>query len=260
MARNVPDLALLLSVQAGFHASLPLTRRQDDPKQFLQPLDQDVKGKRIGWLGNLGGHLQTESGMLETCQSALGHFDSIGCQVEAVTPRFELEQLWRAWITLRGFTFSGAQASLYHSPEKRLLLKPEAIWEIENGLKLTAQKVYEAAKVRTAWYQELRRLFESYDFLVMPTTQVFPFPAEQHWPAEIAGIQMDTYHRWMQGVIMATSAGLPALSAPAGFGPSGLPAGIQIIGPAQSDFEVLKMAHAYDLASGYSKTRSPLLT
>ena len=260
MARNVPDLALLLSVQAGFHASVPLTRRQDNPEQFLQPLEQDMTGKRIGWLGNLGGHLQTEAGLLETCQSALQHFDSIGCKVEAITPRFDFEQLWRAWITLRGFTFSGAHASLYQSPEKRLLLKPEATWEIESGLKLTANEVYEAAKVRTAWYQTLSRLFETYDFLVMPTAQVFPFPAEQHWPAEIAGTKMDTYHRWMQGVIMATAAGLPALSAPAGFGPKGLPAGIQIIGPAQSDFEVLKMAHAYDLASGYSKTRSPLLT
>ena len=39
----------------------------------------------------------------------------------------------------------------------------------------------------------------------------------------------------------------------------GHPAGLQIIGPAQADFEVLQIGHAYDLASGYSKIRSPLL-
>ena len=260
MARTVTDLGLLLSVQAGFDPQVPLTRRQDDARKFSQPLDQNMSGKRIGWLGNLNGHLPTEPGMLETCQQALQHFAQVGCHVEEVIPQFDLDQLWRAWITLRGFMFTGANAALYQVPEKRALLKPEAIWEIENGLKLTALDVYEAARVRTAWYQTLRRLFETYDYLVMPTAQVFPFAAEQHWPAEIAGQKMDTYHRWMQGVIMATFAGLPALSAPAGFGPNGLPAGIQIIGPAQADLEVLKMAHAYDLASGYSKIRSPLLS
>ena len=260
MARTVTDLGLLLSVQAGFDPQVPLTRRQDDARKFSQPLDQNMSGKRIGWLGNLNGHLPTEPGMLETCQQALQHFAQVGCHVEEVIPQFDLDQLWRAWITLRGFMFTGANAALYQVPEKRALLKPEAIWEIENGLKLTALDVYEAARVRTAWYQTLRRLFETYDSLVMPTAQVFPFAAEQHWPAEIAGQKMDTYHRWMQGVIMATFAGLPALSAPAGFGPNGLPAGIQIIGPAQADLEVLKMAHAYDLASGYSKIRSPLLS
>ena len=260
MARTVTDLGLLLSVQAGFDPQVPLTRRQDDARKFSQPLDQNMSGKRIGWLGNLNGHLPTEPGMLETCQQALQHFAQVGCHVEEVIPQFDLDQLWRAWITLRGFMFTGANAALYQVPEKRALLKPEAIWEIENGLKLTALDVYEAARVRTAWYQTLRRLFETYEYLVMPTAQVFPFAAEQHWPAEIAGQKMDTYHRWMQGVIMATFAGLPALSAPAGFGPNGLPAGIQIIGPAQADLDVLKMAHAYDLASGYSKIRSPLLS
>ena len=54
-------------------------------------------------------------------------------------------------------------------------------------------------------------------------------------------------------------AGLPALAAPAGFGPGGLPAGLQIIGPAQSDAAVLQIGHAYDQASGYARQRSPLL-
>ena len=54
-------------------------------------------------------------------------------------------------------------------------------------------------------------------------------------------------------------AGLPALCAPAGFGPEGLPAGIQILGPVQADLDVLQIGFAYDQASGYSRVRSPLL-
>ena len=259
MARNVPDLAMLLAVQAGFDPRLPLTRRQDDPRLFNQPLEIDLRGKRIGWLGNLNGHLPMDPELLTVTTRALEHFKTLGCSVEDAHPNFDLEQLWNAWLTLRSFTFAGGNAQHYESPERRALLKPEAVWEIEQGLNLSGPAVFAATKVRTAWYQELRRLFETYDFLVMPTTQIFPFDAEQHWPKEVAGQKMDTYHRWMQSVIPATMAGLPALSMPAGFSTTGMPAGIQVIGPLQHDFEVLQLGHAYDLASQYSRVLSPLL-
>jgi len=260
MARNIPDLAMLLSVQAGFDSRLPMTRRQDDPRKFNLPLEAELKGKRIGWMGNLGGHLQMEEGMLDICEKSLEHFKTIGCKVEAIVPNFDFEQLFQAWLILRSFTFSGGHAQHYYSAERRPLLKPEAVWEIEQGLKLTGPEVFSAAKVRTAWYQELNRLLQQYDFLVMPTAQVFPFIAETHWPKEIAGKKMDTYHRWMEAVVPVAMAGLPTLSAPAGFNSQGLPVGIQIIGPQQADFSVLQMGHAYDLASQYSLIRSPLLS
>ena len=259
MARNVPDLALLLGVQAGFDPRLPLTRRQDDPRLFAQPLERDLRGVRVGWLGDLGGHLPMDPELLALTQRSLEHFKAIGCAVEAAEPRFDFEQLWRAWITLRSFTFSGGHAQHYHDSARRSQLKPEAIWEIERGLALTGPEIFEAAKVRTAWYQELVRLFQQFDFLIMPTTQVFPFEAQEHWPKELAGKRMDTYHRWMQSVVPVTMTGLPTLGAPAGFGAAGLPAGIQIIGPTQTDFSVLQLGHAYDLASQHSRVRSPLL-
>ena len=259
MARNIPDLAMLLSVQAGFDARLPLSRRQDDVKIFEQPLERELRGTRIGWLGDLGGHLPVEAGLLGITEAALEHFKTLGCTVEATVPNFDLEQLWNAWLTLRSFTFSGGNAHHYHSASSRALLKPEAIWEIERGLALSGPEVFAAAKVRTAWYQELRRLFEQFDFLVMPAAQVSPFIAEEHWPKQIAGKTMDTYHRWMQSVIPATMAGLPTLAAPAGFTSGGLPVGLQIIGQVQNDMSVLQLGHAYDLASGYSKIRSNLL-
>ena len=259
MARNIPDLAMLLSVQAGFDARLPLTRRSEGSQDWSWALERDFRGTRIGWLGDLGGHLPTEPGLLDTCRAALGHFKTIGCAVEEVTPAFDFEQMWRAWIDLRSFMVAGANAALYRSPARRALLKPEALWEIERGLALSAMAVYDAAKVRSAWYQTLRQLFETFDFLVLPATQVFPFDAELDWPHQIAGRGMDTYHRWMQAVVPASMAGLPALSAPAGFNAQGLPAGIQILGPAQADHALLQIGHAYDQASGYARVRSPLL-
>ena len=259
MARNIPDLALLLSVQAGFDARLPLTRRSEGPRDWGQGLGRDFRGARIGWLGDLGGHLPVEPGVLDTCRAALKAFTDIGCTVHEALPQFDLEQLWRAWLDLRSFSVAGANAALYDDPAKRAMLKPEAVWEMERGRALSAMELYAAARVRSAWYEALRRLFETHDFLVLPAAQVFPFDAGLDWPKTVGGRAMDTYHRWMQAVVPATMAGLPALAAPAGFGAQGLPAGLQIIGPVQADLAVLQIGHAYDQASGHARVASPLL-
>lgn len=258
MARNIPDLALLLSVQAGFDARLPLTRR-DQTIDFTAPLQRSFKGSRIGWLGDLGGHLAMEPELLALCEQTCKTFETLGCQVEPVLPAFDLERLWRAWLTLRSFNVAGSNAALYNDVAQRALLKPEAVWEIERGLALSGPEVFNAACDRSAWYQVLRVLFETYDYLILPATQVLPFDAALHWPAQVNGRNMDTYHRWMEVVVPATMAGLPALSVPAGFSVNGLPAGLQILGPTQADWSVLQIGHAYDQASRHGHTRSTLL-
>ncbi|SAL42856.1 amidase [Caballeronia peredens] len=259
IARTIPDLGLLLSVQAGFDARAPLSRRNDRPTEFANALERDMRGKRIGWLGDMNGRLPTDAGLMDTYESSLRHFETIGCIVEAAHVDFDLDRLWNAWLDLRSHTFAGTNAPLYRDDAKRKLLKPEAIWEVERGLKLSGEDVSRAVRDRSAWYQAVNALFARFDYLVMPSAQVFPFDTGLDWPHAIGGRAMDTYHRWMETVVPATMASLPALSVPAGFSADGLPAGLQIIGPAQGDLGVLRLGLAYDRASGFSKTRSPLL-
>jgi len=258
MARNATDLAMLLSVQAGFDARTPLSLGQD-AAQFTRPLKADMKGKRIGWLGDLNGYLPTEPGVMALCTQALEHFKTLGCTVEAVQPDFAPERLWQTWLTLRGFLVAGIAGGLYASESTRAQLKPEAVWEIEHGLKLSAADVWRASVDRSAWYQALNTLFQTFDFLVLPSAQVFPFDAKEHWPRSIAGRSMDTYHRWMEVVIGGTLAGVPVAGVPAGFNAAGLPMGLQILGPAQQDLAVLQMAYAWEQATGFTQRRSPLL-
>lgn len=136
-------------------------------------------------------------------------------------------------------------------------MKPEAIWEIEGGLKLSGADVWKASAQRSKWYEALRQLFQRYDYLVLPTAQVFPFDAKTHWAKEIAGRPMDTYHRWMEVVIGPTLAGLPTISVPAGFNAAGLPMGLQVIGKAQADLAVLQIAYAYEQATQWVQKRTP---
>ena len=81
MARTVPDLAMFLSVIAGYDARTPLSIRQD-PAEFAGPLVRDFKGTRIGWAGDFGGHIPFDPGVLELCASTLKVFESLGCIVE----------------------------------------------------------------------------------------------------------------------------------------------------------------------------------
>ncbi|OBR54661.1 amidase [Paraburkholderia tropica] len=255
MARNVPDLALLLSVQAGFDQRLPLTRTIP----AAPDLDADFNGKRIGWLGDFSGRVPVEAEVLKIGGSSLQHFRSIGCEVEDVDVSFDLESMYQAWTTLRSFTFGNTNRALYENAKTRALLKPEAIWEIERSKTISGDQLYQAAKVRSDWYRLMLKLFDQYDYLVGPVTQVMPFDLDIPWPSVINGVSMDIYHRWMEIVLPSTMAGLPSLAAPAGFSNSGLPSGIQIIGRPQADWNVLQLGHAYDQCSGISRTLSPLL-
>ena len=259
MGRNVPDLAMLLSVQAGYDKRAPLSL-SDNPEKFSHSLARDFKGVKIGWMGDFGGHLPFEGGVLDLCKTSLKYFDQVGCQVEEVLPKFDFNKLWDCWLKLRAFLISGKLNIFYGNPDMRSKLKPEAIWEIEQGHSLNPSQVYAASEVRTAWAMEMNRLFETYDYLAMPTAQVFPFAAEEHWPKSVGGKAMDTYHRWMEVIIGPTLAGLPAISLPAGFSPEGLPMGIQLIGKPGADFEVLQLANAWQEATPFINQKSKLLS
>jgi amidase len=258
MARNVPDLALLLSVMAGYDPRVPLSVAGEG-RRFLAPLEADLKGKRIGWLGDLGGWAPYEPGVLDVCRATFKTFESLGCTVEEAAPPMAPEPVWQAFQKIRQWQTGGNLSIYYGDPAKRALLKPEAIWEIEQGRKLSAFDINAASAVHTAWSNAVQRLFARYDYLLMPTAQVFPFDIPQHWPQQIAGQAMQTYHEWMKAICLITMAGCPALAVPAGFGANGLPMGLQIIAPVHHEMDCLKLAFAYDQATGWPARHPPPL-
>jgi len=256
MARTVEDLARLLLVQAGENPEVPFPRTVPD---ILTGLDRGVKGRRVGWLGDWGGAYAMEPGILEACETGLHVLADLGAVVEPLPPPFPAEKLWSAWVTLRAMLSAGGKRSLAEDPKKRAQTKPETIWEIEQGMGLSAQAVYEASVIRSRWHAHAARLFQRYDAVVLPTAQVWPFPADWRWPQAINGQPMDTYHRWMEVVVPASLIGLPALSVPLGFGADGLPSCMQIIGRSGDDAGVLSIGQAYHRATEWPQRRPPPL-
>ena len=248
MARTVLDLALLLDVQAGYDARAPLSLATEP--SFATRLGVSAAARaapvRIGWLADLGGHLATEPGILDVCQTALARLTTAGCAIEPMPLGFAPERLWDAWLTWRWWLVNGRLAPFMKKPENLALIKPEALWEHDQGAQLKASQVMAASVERTAFHQHVLQLFERCDFLALPSAQVWPFAVEERWPKEIAGRTMDTYHRWMEVVIIATFAGLPCISVPAGFNAGGLPMGLQLIGKPRGDLELLRLAKLYE--------------
>jgi amidase len=259
MGRTVQDAARLLSTMAGFDSRVPLSLETANAS-YADDLAMDTAGLRIAWLGDFDGYLATEPGVLELCRKALATFSTLGGSIEEVSLDYPMERLWETWLTLRHFLIAGIVHDLYAAPDKREAMKPEAIWEVEGGLRLSAMDVYQASEARTQWYGVLDALFDTYDVVALPSAQVFPFAADTHWPKEIDGRRMDTYHRWMEVVTPGTLAGCPVVNVPAGFDARGRPMGIQLIGRMHQDLKVLKIAHAYEQAAHFTQRRPDLVT
>ena len=236
VARDAVDLAHMLATLTG--RSLP-TRGADS------------RLRRIGWLGDLDGELPTEQGLLDVCRASLAVFADAGTLVEDAPPPLgpgfeQVELLWPTWLTFR-HAAAGAELSAFADEHDVLdRMKPEAQWEVAGYRSLTDEQQVDMARRRHGLARVFSRLFDWFDALVLPTAQVFPFPADQHWPTEIAGRSMDTYHRWMEVTAPATLAGLPVLAVPVPT--SGLPIGLQVIGPPNSEPMLLAVADVWQRA------------
>jgi amidase len=258
MARTVHDLASLLSVQAGHDPRAPLSIAQG-PQDFSPRGPLSLRGTRIAWLGDLGGHLALEHGIAPLCEHALQAMASEGAIVEPLaTIGIDLDRVWQAWLVWRRMLVAPRVGAALGMPgAMREQIKPEALWEYDEAQALKAVDLARASEVRTRLHAQLFGLFDRFDALALPVTQMWPFDVNQHWPREIAGRTMDTYHRWMEVTLYATFAGLPAISVPAGFDASGrLPAGLQLIGRPHGDGALLALAAAYEaLVAGLLRRR-----
>jgi amidase len=251
IARSTGDIALLMSVLAGPDPLSPVAI--DEPGSvFLDPLERDFMGVRVAWSRDLGRY-PVEPAITETCDSARHLFADAGCIVEDGEPDFtDADDIFQ---TLRAWAFALDRGDDY--TRHRDLMKDTVIWNTEKGLSLSGLDVSRAEMKRAALCRRVRAFFQRYEFLVLPVSQVAPFPVEVEWVRAINGIAMPTYIDWMGTCYAITLTGLPAISVPCGFTPDGLPVGLQIVGRPQRDVDVLRLAHAIEQRTGLLDRRPP---
>lgn len=240
MARSAADAALMLSAIAGPDSRAPLSLPESG-EVFRRPLDRDFRDVRVAWIADFGG-VPFDPRVPAALAPARTALEEIGCAVEDDAPDMSGAAIafdrWRAWY----FELNWGPLLDRH----RETMKDTVIWNVEQGRGLSAPQLAEATRAWTALLRRVREFLGRYDFFVLPVAQAPPFDITEPYPTEIAGAPMKTYTEWMASCSWVSLLGCPAISAPVGMTPEGLPVGLQIVGRPRNDFGVLQLAHALE--------------
>jgi amidase len=241
MARNVGDLALLLSVIAGPDPRAPLALG-DPGAAFAPPVSGTLAGLRVAWSLDLGGAFEVDAQVAAVLDRTGRTFARSGASVFSAWPDLSIAD--DTFRTLRAWHFQASYGALLaRHPEA---FKQSLAENIRAGESLTGADIARAYAQRTGLAETMRVFFQSYDVLVLPVAQVPPFPADQEFPTAINGRPMAGYLDWMRSAYFITVTGCPAISVPAGNTPDGLPVGVQIVAPHGADRRLLEIAAAFE--------------
>ena len=237
MARTVSDVALLWSAMSG---EPPLAT------------DGGVSGLRVAWAPTCGDTMPVDPSVAEVIVGARSAFDALGCTTVDAYPN--LDGTREAFFTLRARSYAADLAALLD--EHRNQVKPTVVWNIEQGLALDEDDVSGSVERMHTVREAAARFFrDEADYLAQPVSQVPPFPVELEYPTDVAGEPMTTYLDWMESCWSITVLGGPAISVPCGFTDDGLPVGLQIVGRRGDDAGVLRVARAFEEATGVGRIR-----
>ncbi|WGX98234.1 amidase [Nocardioides sp. L-11A] len=241
MARNVGDLALLLSVMAGPDPRAP--QALGDPgSSFATPEPATLAGLRVALSVDLGGALEVDHEVAAVVESAGTALAGAGAAVSGAAPDLSLAE--DTFRTLRAWHFQAKLGRLL--AEHPDAFKPSLADNIRAGESLTGADIARGYTQRTALSETMRLFFGDHDVLVLPVSQVPPFPATQEFPSEINGKPMATYLDWMRSAYFITVTGCPAISVPFGTTADGLPVGVQLVARHGADRQLLEVALAFE--------------
>lgn len=251
MARSVDDVALLLAAQAGPDPRNPIALDRDGTA-FAPPIADIDAPLRLAWAPDLGG-LPIDADVRAALASVPDVFTELGHSVEDACP--DLSGAGEVFDTLRAWNFAIMLGD--RIDEHGDQMKETVRWNVQRGRDLTIDQHMRAWKHRSELFQRTARFFQDYDFLLCPVAQVPPFPIDTEYVTEIDGVQMATYIEWMRACTDVTIMNCPAISVPAAFTESGLPIGLQIVGPPRADLELLQVAKQFEAATEVARRRPP---
>ena len=256
MARNVTDCALFLDSMSGFDSSSPVSY----PAPII-PYHETVKradsNVRIAYSPDLNGFAIVSKEWNQVLMDSLQIVEKSGGTVEEDCPT--LPNLNQCYRILRAMVWAAGPGRAPKSVQKHF--KKTLSDNINYGRKLSIDDVYDAQISRNTIYHNMRLFLSDYDVLACPAVSLEPGPVVEEFPSYIDGQPVNDYIEWLRFSFLSTAAGLPAISIPAGFTKSGLPVGLQLIGPPRGEAKVLAVARAIELAIGEMQTPiDPIIT
>ncbi len=251
LARTVADAALALAAAAGPHAADRLSL-EAPPADYVGQLGKGIKGLKVAWSPDLG-YVRVDPEVIAVTTEAARAFEDLGCHVEEVDPGFgDVIEFYRTIIRV------GAAASLADLlPKWEKDMDPGLVNMARAGMDIPATDFARAQVERHRFYDRVRRFFETYDLLLTPTVAVPPFKAGAPSPKPEHGKGED-WIEWAPFSFPFNLTQVPAASVPAGFTKTGLPIGLQIVGPRFAELTVLQASAAYEEARPWADRRPPI--
>ncbi|WP_395689421.1 amidase [Aestuariivirga sp.] len=243
MARNITDLALLLDAMVGEEAADPLSLPADGTS-YLAAARSGWRPRRVAVSRDLG-LPPVDREVAGLVLAAAAKLEAAGVIVEEAHP--DLTEARDCARTLRALSYANMKPLL---DAHRDLLKPEVVWNIEQGLALTGADIARAEAQRGELFRRMRAFFDSFDLLLCPATIVPPFPAGQRYVTECDGVTFSSYVDWLMIVHAVTLTCSPALSLPCGFTADGLPVGLQVVAPGRGEARLLAGARFIEQVLG----------
>ncbi|MCA0434231.1 MAG: amidase [Proteobacteria bacterium] len=233
MARSVGDLAFFFDAMTGDEPGDPLSLPREDINYFAAT-QSGWKPKRVAVSRDLG-ITPVDPEVAEIVLKAARKLEGEGVIVEEAHP--DLKEAMECFQTLRAIGFATGMRQLLL--DHRDKLKPEVIWNIEKGLKLSGEDIARAEAQRGAMFKRMGKFLETYDLLLCPATIVPPFPVEERYVKSCNGVTFNSYVDWLIIVGAITVCACPAISIPCGFTQSKLPVGLQIVAPNRGEQKLL---------------------
>ena len=237
MARNISDVALMLDSMVGLHPADPISMEAPS-KSFLEAIDNPVAPRRIAYSSDLNGLTPIDTEISDICTKSVKKFSEIGVSVEEACP--DLHDAREIFEVLRANQFVGDLAPIIEKDRSKV--KPEVVWNLDEGYKLTAETLSKAERARGKLFERVTKFFDKFDLLVTPATIVPPFDVNLRYIEEVNGYKFENYFDWYTIASAITITSLPALSLPCGFTTAGLPVGLQIVGPPRGESLLLSGA------------------
>lgn len=268
LTKDVTDCALVMNAIAG-HDSRDSTSIQRPVPDYTKSLIPDLRGLRLGvpreyFVSGM------QKGVEDAMSAAIKQLEELGAEIVRdvslphtpyalaayyiIAPSEASANLSRYNGVKYGFSTRDAD-NMWDAMEKtrQTGFGPEVKRRIMLGTYALSAGYYDAwylkaQKVRTLIRQEFDQAFEKYDALITPTSPTLPF--------KIGEKMDDPFQMYISDIctLPANIAGIPAISIPGGF-VKGLPVGLQIIGKPLSEETLLRIAFAFEQATGWHKMR-----
>ena len=255
-ARNPRDMSILLDEIVGRNPVDKFSFDLDSSFKKQKISEKEFSSFKIGWLSNMNGDYIVEKDILEICEAKLKDLEKINLKIETLKPKINTNILWKSWTSLRSKSIYEDTLAMNISDISTMTY--QAIWEYNKGKEITSEELQLALDQKQKCLNQINLIFEKFDFLVLPSAQIFPFDKNLQFPKNINGKTLDTYHRWLEVFILSSLLELPSITIPVGFNKDEMPMGMQIVGKNKDDLKLFSFASKYEDIFNFSKIKPNL--